>query len=69
MLLVNGAADTNRSKVNMTTDFSALIPSAPKGRFEGITRNYTPADVLRLRGSVMPASTLAERGANKLWAM
>ncbi len=53
----------------MTTDFSALIPSAPKGRFDGITRNYTAADVLRLRGSVTPASTLAERGANKLWSL
>ncbi|MEQ9448438.1 MAG: isocitrate lyase, partial [Rhodospirillaceae bacterium] len=53
----------------MTTDFSALIPSAPKGRFDGIERNYTPEDVKRLRGSVTPASTLAERGANKLWQL
>ena len=53
----------------MTTDFSALIPSAPKGRFDGISRNYTAADVLRLRGSVTPASTIAERGANKLWTL
>ena len=53
----------------MTTDFSALTPSAPKGRFDGVARNYTAADVLRLRGSVTPASTLAERGANKLWAL
>jgi len=53
----------------MTTDFSALIPSAPKGRFDGIERNYSAADVVRLRGSVTPASTLAERGANKLWAL
>ncbi len=53
----------------MTTDFSALIPSAPKGRFDGITRNYSAADVLRLRGSVTPASTLAECGANKLWTL
>jgi isocitrate lyase len=53
----------------MTTDFSALIPTAPKGRFAGIERNYTAADVVRLRGSVTPASTLAERGANKLWAL
>ncbi len=53
----------------MTTDFSVLIPSAPKGRFDGISRNYTAADVLRLRGSVTPASTIAERGANKLWTL
>ena len=53
----------------MTTDFSVLIPSAPKGRFDGISRNYTAADVLRLRGAVTPASTIAERGANKLWTL
>jgi isocitrate lyase len=59
----------NRSNLTMTTDFSALIPAAPQGRFDGVSRNYTAADVLRLRGSVNPASTLAERGANKLWAL
>ena len=49
--------------------FASLIPAAPKGRFDGIQRPYTPADVKRLRGSVVPAQTLAERGANRLWQL
>jgi len=32
-------------------------------RWEGITRPYSAADVVNLRGSVNPACTLAERGA------
>ena len=49
------------------TTFQDLVPSAPKGRFDGITRPYSPEDVLRLRGSFPIQHTLAERGANKLW--
>ncbi len=49
--------------------FEDLVPSAPKGRFDGIRRSYTPADVLRLRGSFPIAHTLAERGANRLWEL
>ena len=49
------------------TTFHDLVPSAPAGRFDGITRPYTPADVLRLRGSFPIQQTLAERGAEKLW--
>lgn len=48
-------------------DFQNLIPAAPVGRFDGIRRPYSPADVMRLRGSVAIAHTLAERGANRLW--
>jgi hypothetical protein len=51
------------------TSFRALIPSAPRGRFDGIQRPYTPGDVERLRGSVVPAQTLAEHGSNRLWEM
>ena len=47
--------------------FETLVPGAPAGRFAGIERNYSPAEVLRLRGSVTIAHTLAERGANRLW--
>src|SRR5205823_13045938 len=39
----------------------------PKGRFDGISRPYTPAEVEKLRGSVPIAYTLAEKGANRLW--
>ena len=50
-----------------TTTFEDLVPSAPEGRFDGITRAYSPEEVLRLRGSVDVKHTLAERGANRLW--
>jgi len=46
-----------------------VTPSAPKGRFDGIARNYSEAEVRRLRGSVQVAHTLADRGANKLWEL
>jgi isocitrate lyase len=48
--------------------FDDLVPSAPRGRFDGIRRPYGPQDVQRLRGSFPIAHTLAERGANRLWA-
>ncbi|HVM98794.1 MAG TPA: isocitrate lyase [Caulobacteraceae bacterium] len=47
----------------------SLIPNAPKGRFDGIKRPYTAAQVEKLRGSFPIAYTLAERGANKLWKL
>jgi isocitrate lyase len=36
-------------------------------RWEGITRPYTAAEVIRLRGSIDIEHTLARRGAEKLW--
>jgi len=36
-------------------------------RWEGIVRDYTPEDVLRLRGSLGIEHTLARVGAEKLW--
>lgn len=36
-------------------------------RWAGITRNYTAAEVVRLRGSVQIEHTLARRGAERLW--
>ncbi len=47
--------------------FDILVPGAPAGRFDGIERPYTAADVQKLRGSVQVAHTLAERGAQRLW--
>ncbi|MFS2224066.1 isocitrate lyase [Pantoea sp. B65] len=38
-------------------------------RWEGITRPYSAAEVVKLRGSVNPACTLAQQGAKKLWAL
>jgi isocitrate lyase len=36
-------------------------------RWQGVRRDYTGADVVRLRGSVHVESTLARRGAERLW--
>ncbi len=38
-------------------------------RWKGVRRNYTPADVLRLRGSVSIEHTLARNGAEKFWKL
>jgi len=39
------------------------------GRFDGIVRDYSPADVERLRGSVRIEHTLARLGAERLWEL
>ena len=39
------------------------------GRWDGIRRPYTAEDVVRLRGNVLVAHTLARRGAERLWAL
>jgi isocitrate lyase len=38
-------------------------------RWKGLKRDYTAADVVRLRGSVQEEHTLARRGAEKLWGL
>src|SRR6201997_5915726 len=55
-----------RLEIEMAKSFEQLVP-APQGRFDGISRPYSPAGVERLRGSVPIAYTLAEKGANRLW--
>src|SRR3979411_1407780 len=55
-----------RLEKTMVKTFEQLVP-APAGRFDGITRPYSPAEVERLRGSVPIAHTLAESGANSPW--
>jgi isocitrate lyase len=40
---------------------------ATNPRWKGIQRNYTAADVVRLRGSLVVEHTLARRGSEKLW--
>ncbi len=49
--------------------FENLVLHAPQGRFDGVQRNYTAADVQRLRGSTQIRHTLAENGANRLWSL
>ncbi|HEX3224751.1 MAG TPA: isocitrate lyase [Gaiellaceae bacterium] len=38
-------------------------------RWQGIERSYAAADVVRLRGSVVPEATLARLGAERLWEL
>ena len=38
-------------------------------RWDGIRRDYSPADVMKLRGSVRIQHTLAELGAERLWQL
>jgi isocitrate lyase len=38
-------------------------------RWRGVQRDYTAADVMRLRGSIQIEHTLARRGAEKLWKL
>jgi isocitrate lyase len=38
-------------------------------RWQGIERSYTAAEVIRLRGSVVPEHTLARLGAERLWGL
>ncbi|MBL6782049.1 MAG: isocitrate lyase [Alphaproteobacteria bacterium] len=42
---------------------------ASAGRFDGVTRNYTLADVERLSGTVEVEHSLARRGADTLWEL
>ncbi|GAA4710221.1 isocitrate lyase [Sphingomonas lutea] len=45
------------------------VVAGPNGRFDGIERPYSSADVLRLRGSVPVEHSIARRGALKLWEL
>ena len=40
---------------------------ATNPRWNGVRRDYTAADVVRLRGRVQEEHTLARRGAEQLW--
>ncbi|ANL70818.1 isocitrate lyase [Rhizobium phaseoli] len=51
------------------TEFYKLVQNVPAGRFDGIERPYSAADVQRLRGSVALSHTLAEMGADRLWRL
>ncbi len=55
---LNGPVDTE----------TATARSTP-GRWDGIERPYTPAEVRRLRGSVRIEHTLARLGAERLWSL
>ncbi|MCY4663169.1 MAG: isocitrate lyase [Acidimicrobiaceae bacterium] len=60
------------SATNASTSFAHQVESleadwANNPRWHGVQRDYTAAEVVRLRGSVVPECTLARAGAAKLW--
>ena len=52
---------------NFAPDGGAAGPGP--NRFDGIRRDYTPADVARLSGSFRVQHTLADMGARRLWQL
>lgn len=54
-----------KTRAEQTAELEAKWANDP--RWTGIERVYTAEEVVKLRGSVTPANTLAERGAVKLW--
>ena len=42
---------------------------AENPRWKGVKRPYTAEEVVELRGSMVPANTIAQRGAAKLWEL
>jgi len=59
----SGYFDEQQEIANLERDW------AENPRWKNITRTYSAADVVRLRGSIQQENTLARRGAEKLWAL
>jgi isocitrate/methylisocitrate lyase len=58
----------------MTTPFDTAVAELERQwngdeRWAGIRRSYSPADVIRLRGSVRVEHSLARQGAERLWEL
>lgn len=62
MASIPNAGPSFAAQVEATEEDWATNP-----RWKGVQRDYSAADVVRLRGSVMPECTLARSGASKLW--
>ena len=43
------------------------LSDLPENRFDGIVRDYSPAEVDKLRGSLMVRHSIAEHGSARLW--
>ncbi|WP_114192428.1 isocitrate lyase [Edaphovirga cremea] len=56
-------------KTSRTQQIEQLEQEWKQPRWEGITRPYSAADVVNLRGSVNPECTLAQLGAARLWRL
>jgi isocitrate lyase len=57
----------SKSKAEQIKELEHEWASNP--RWKNVRRDYTAADVIRLRGSVQIEHTLAKRGAEKLWKL
>jgi isocitrate lyase len=55
--------------MNISNDERQTADFRPASRWQGIQRTYSPADVTRLQGSIVPEHTFARRGAEKLWTL
>ncbi|WP_340617977.1 isocitrate lyase [Xenorhabdus entomophaga] len=55
--------------MSRTQQIAQLEQEWKQPRWEGITRPYSAEDVIKLRGSLNPEHTLAQRGAKKLWEL
>jgi isocitrate lyase len=55
--------------MDTSTDQRRATGFPPPSRWQGIQRTYSPADVARLQGSVVPEHTFARHGAEKLWKL
>jgi isocitrate lyase len=53
--------------MNTSNDEERAAGGQPPNRWQGIQRTYSPVDVARLQGSIVPEYTFARRGAEKLW--
>ena len=60
-------SDRDEARVQRTRILDAHWTYHP--RWEGTRRDYSAADVIRLRGSVRPEHTLARAGAERLWQL
>ena len=64
----NGARSQDTPQNRMARDAAAIERQwKNEARWTGIRRDYSAADVLRLRGSVQVEHTLARLGAERLW--
>jgi isocitrate lyase len=55
--------------INRSSNDLPRLSDLPQGRFNGVRRDYGPAEVEALRGTVRVEHTLARLGAQRLWEL
>jgi isocitrate lyase len=67
-IMLNGYSSNGHHKFSQEQAIAALEQDwTTNPRWNGITRTYSAADVVRLRGSIQIEHTLARLGAERLW--